>query len=112
MVLFSPPYKDARSYGGLPPLVGEAWVAHKVEVFQAALRVCKGLVACVCAGRTKDYRWSAVPALLMADLHRQGITLRNPAINRRVSIPPPCPGPTTRQWAPAEVRAGEEATVP
>jgi hypothetical protein len=68
--------------------VGEAWVAYWLAVFKAALRACGGLVACVCQGRTKDYRWSAVPALLMADLHRQGVNLR-------------CPGTCTASGFPA-----------
>lgn len=58
-----------------------------VKVFQASLRVCKGLVAFVLQGQTKAYRWSAAPALLMADLHRAGVHLRNPPVYHRVGIP-------------------------
>jgi hypothetical protein len=54
---------------------------------QESLRVCKGLVAFVVQGRTRAYRWSATPALLMADLHRAGINLRNPPLYRRDGIP-------------------------
>ena len=65
----------------------DAWVAWMVEVFQAAQAACKGLVAFVVAGQTKNYRWSAGPALLMAELHRAGMNLRNPPIFHRVGIP-------------------------
>jgi hypothetical protein len=78
LVFFSPPYEDRRSYGGLPPLVGEAWVARYVEVIKAALRACKGVVCCVCDGKTENYRWSAVSAKLIADLDRAGVHLRKP----------------------------------
>jgi hypothetical protein len=58
-----------------------------VQVFEAALRCCTGLVAFVVDGKTEDFRWSAVPAKLMADLDRRGITLRHPAIYERDGIP-------------------------
>jgi hypothetical protein len=58
-----------------------------VKVYLAALRVCKGLVAFVVEGQTDDFRWSATPALLMADLHRAGVTLRKPPVYHRVGIP-------------------------
>jgi hypothetical protein len=38
-------------------------------------------------GKTKKFRWSAVPMLLAADLHRQGIHLRKPPIFHRIGIP-------------------------
>jgi hypothetical protein len=56
-------------------------------VFREGLRICRGLVAMVLEGYTKDYRWSATPAMLMADLHRAGIHLRKPPIFHRVGIP-------------------------
>ena len=66
---------------------GQEWVDWMVATFKAALRASKGLVAFVLEGQTRGYRWSAVPALLMADLHREGIHLRRPAIFHRVGIP-------------------------
>ena len=58
-----------------------------VEVYRAALRVCKGLVAFVVEGRTENYSYSAGPLLLAADLRRAGITLRKPPIYKRSGIP-------------------------
>ena len=83
----SPPYEDARTYGIDFNLKSQEWVDWMVEVYKASLRVCKGLVAFVVQGRTRKYRWSATPALLMADLHRTGINLRRPAIYQRFGIP-------------------------
>jgi hypothetical protein len=57
-----------------------------VQVFRECLRVCRGLVAMVVEGFTKNYRWSATPALLMADLHRAGICLRKPPVFHRIGI--------------------------
>lgn len=87
LVFGSPPYEKARTYGIGFNLSGQAWVDWMVKVFQASLRVCRGLVAFVLQGQTKNYRWSATPALLMADLHRAGIQLRNPPVFHRVGIP-------------------------
>ena len=92
LVLGSPPYEQARLYleGGVNLGVArktEAWVSWMVDVFQAAQQACRGLVAFVVAGQTKNYRWSAGPALLAADLHRAGFNLRNPPIFSRVGIP-------------------------
>jgi len=77
----------ARTYGIDFSLAGQAWVDWMVDVFEACRRVCKGLVACVCEGQTRKFRWSAVPALLMADLHRAGFHLRRPGIFHRIGIP-------------------------
>ena len=88
----SPPYEECRLYleGGVNLGISrktDAWVAWMVEVFQAAQAACKGLVAFVVAGQTKNYRWSAGPALLMAELHRAGMNLRNPPLYVRHGIP-------------------------
>lgn len=87
LVFGSPPYEDARTYGIDFSMKGQAWVDWMVEVFQACLPHCRGLVAFVLEGRTRKFRWSATPALLMADLHRAGITLRKPPAYHRVGIP-------------------------
>jgi hypothetical protein len=87
LVFCSPPYEDARSYG-LPNMpAGEAWVEWAVAAFREHLRVCRGLVAWVVEGRTRNFRWSATPAMFMADLHRAGVCLRKPPIYRRYGIP-------------------------
>jgi hypothetical protein len=87
LALFSPPYQRARTYGIDFALDGQAWVDWMVRVFHACLRVCRGLVACVCEGQTRAYRYSCAPFLLMADLHRAGVHLRKPVAYRRVGIP-------------------------
>jgi hypothetical protein len=87
LVFGSPPYEDARTYSMGFKLAGQGWVDWMVEVVKASLRISRGLVAFVVEGRTKNFKWSATPALLMADLHRAGITLRKPPIFSRIGIP-------------------------
>jgi DNA methylase len=87
LVFGSPPYRLARTYGINFSLADQAWVDWMVEVYRSATRVCRGLVAFVVEGQTCHYRWTAEPALLMADLHRAGFNLRRPVIYHRVGIP-------------------------
>jgi hypothetical protein len=87
LVFFSPPYEDCRTYGIDFRLKGQAWVDWMVKVFVESARVSRGLVACVVEGQTRKFKWSATPALLMADLHRTGLNLRKPPIFHRVGIP-------------------------
>lgn len=87
LVICSPPYEDARTYSIGFSLKDQAWVDWSVERYIECVRVCKGLVVWVVEGRTKQFCWSATPALLMADLHRAGISLRKPPIYHRVGIP-------------------------
>jgi len=88
LVFGSPPYEAQREYGELKfDLKGQDWVDWMVKVFEASLRVCKGLVAFVVGhGVQENYKWSATPALLIADLHRKGICLRNPKWYKRYGI--------------------------
>lgn len=83
----SPPYEAARTYGIDFALKGQAWVDWAVERFLECYRVSKGLTAWVIEGQTKQFQWSATPALFMADLHRRGVKLRKPPIYSRVGIP-------------------------
>lgn len=87
LVLCSPPYEAARSYGIDFHLKGQDWVDWAVPIYLECVRVCHGLVAWVVEGQTRDFRWSATPALLMADLHRKGVKLRKPPIYQRIGIP-------------------------
>jgi hypothetical protein len=87
LVFDSPPYEAARTYGIGFRLRGQAWVDWMVERTVEALRICKGPVITVVEGQARDFRWSATPALLMADLHRRGIHLRKPPIYHRFSFP-------------------------
>jgi len=86
LVFGSPPYEDARLYDMDFRLKGQAWVDWMVKVVQASLRVSRGLVAFVVEGRTRKFRWSATPALLMADLHRAGVHLRKPPLYERWGV--------------------------
>lgn len=87
LVICSPPYEDARTYGIDFGLKGQDWVDWCVPRYLECLRVCRGLVAWVVEGRTRQFRWSATPMLLAADLHRAGVKLRKPPIYNRVGIP-------------------------
>lgn len=87
LVFTSPPYEDARTYGIDFKLKGQQWVDWAMERYLECVRVSKGLVCWVVEGKTRQFRWSATPALLMADLHRQGVKLRKPPAFHRVGIP-------------------------
>jgi hypothetical protein len=86
-VICSPPYEDARTYGIGFNLKGQEFVDWCVTRFMEHYRISRGVVCWVIEGKTKDFRWSATPALLMADLHRAGVNLRKPPIFNRVGIP-------------------------
>lgn len=87
LVIGSPPYESARTYGIGYKLKGQAWVDWCLARYLECVRVCRGLVAWVVEGQTRDFRYSAGPALLMADLHRAGVRLRKPVAFHRVGIP-------------------------
>lgn len=88
LVLCSPPYETARLYGELQfTLKGQDWVDWCLPRFLECYRVCRGLTAWVVEGQTRQFQYSAAPALLMADLHRAGVKLRKPPIFHRVGIP-------------------------
>lgn len=86
LILCSPPYEAARTYGIDFKLRGQDWVDWAVERYLECVRVSRGLVAWVIEGQTRQFRWSATPALLMADLCRSGVRLRKPPIFNRVGI--------------------------
>jgi hypothetical protein len=87
LVMCSPPYEAARTYRIDFKLRGQEWVDWAVERFVECVRVSKGLVVWVVEGQTRDFRWTATPILLAADLHRKGIHLRKPPIYQRYGIP-------------------------
>lgn len=80
LVCCSPPYGAARTYGIDFKLQEQDWVDWAVLRYMECFRVCKGLVAWVADCETEDFRWLCTPFLLMADLHRAGISLRRPPI--------------------------------
>ncbi len=87
LVFGSPPYEAQRTYGIGFTLQGQAWVDWMVSIVLESLWICRGLVVFVVEGRTKNFRWSATPVLLMADLHRIGVCLRKPPVFCRQGIP-------------------------
>lgn len=88
LIVTSPPYDAARRYGTLDfKLEGEAWAVWARPIFMECLRVCRGPVCWVVQGTTTDYRWSAAPSILEADLHRAGVCLRRPLVYARSGIP-------------------------
>lgn len=88
LVFGSPPYLNQRTYGGMnPERSDEDWVRWMVGIYQSCLRVCKGAVCFVVDSPTKNYRWTALPHLLAADLVRAGVTLRRDLFYRRDGIP-------------------------
>jgi hypothetical protein len=87
LVFGSPPYEAQRTYSIGFNMKGQDWVDWMVAGFREWLRVSRGLVAMVVEGFTRDFRYSASPLLLMADLHRAGITLRKPPAFHRIGIP-------------------------
>jgi site-specific DNA-methyltransferase (adenine-specific) len=87
LVFTSPPYEAARTYGIEFDLKGEAYVDWCLERYMECLRVSRGLVAWVIEGQTRQYRYTATPLLLMADLHRKGVHLRKPPAFARQGIP-------------------------
>ncbi len=87
LIFCSPPYENARTYNIDFNLKGQEWVDWALLRFVECVRVCKGLACWVVEGKTKQFQWSATPALLMADLHRAGIKLRKPPLYKRNGIP-------------------------
>lgn len=88
LCMASPPYECQRAYSDLEfSLRGEEWVEWAVERFMECYRVTRGLTAWVVEGQTRDYQWSATPALLMAELHKRGVKLCKPPIYARHGIP-------------------------
>jgi hypothetical protein len=76
LVLFSPPYEDARQYGELKfKLRGEAWVQWLRPIVVESARVSRGLVLVNAAGKVRDWKYSPIIEMLTADLVRiDGLT--------------------------------------
>lgn len=87
LVITSPPYEDARTYGIDFTLKGDEWVTWAADRFEECVRVCRGLVAWVVEGKTRKFRYSATPLKLAVELDRRGVHLRKPPIFHRVGIP-------------------------
>lgn len=87
LVFTSPPYEDCRLYGDLNfKLKGDDWVDWAFERYVECLRVCRGLVAWVVEGKTRQFTYSATPFRLMVRLQDAGYKLRKPPVFHRVGI--------------------------
>lgn len=86
LVMTSPPYEAARTYGIGFRLKGQAWVDWAVEIFVECCRVSRGLVCWIVDGQTRGYQYSMTPMLMMADLHRAGVNLRKPPLYLRWGV--------------------------
>lgn len=88
LIFGSPPYEAQRTYRELNfKLKGQDWVDWMLLLWSEWHRICRGLVAMVVEGYTEDFKYSAGPLLLGADLHRAGYNLRRPAFYQRYGVP-------------------------
>lgn len=113
LVIGSPPYLDARTYGIGAQRGLDAWVAWMLDVTREALRVTRGLVVWVCAGVTRQWCYQPGPEALLADGVRSGLIAWRPVYWRRVGIP----GSGGKQWYRADVEyclafARERGAIP
>lgn len=83
----SPPYEARRTYSIGFNKRGEVWVAWMKDLVLRLLPKVKGSIFIVCEGETKNYSYSCVPDLLIADLKRAGVTFRKTLAYHRVGIP-------------------------
>lgn len=88
LVFCSPPYESQRTYAEVEfNLSGDKYVEWAADCFGECLRVCKGLVAWVIEGATKDFEYSATPFELMCEIKRRGAKVRKPIVFHRNGIP-------------------------
>ena len=87
LVICSPPYEDARTYDIDFKLRGDDWVKWALPRYKECLRVCKGLVAWVVNGRTRQFSYSCTPEMLIVALVNAGAKLRKPPLYYREGIP-------------------------
>jgi hypothetical protein len=99
LVLGSPPYCDARTYGIGAQRKCAGWVEWMLAATAEALRVSKGAVIWVAAGVTRDWNyWPACEGLMWEWWRRGGHAFR-PVYWHRVGIP----GSGGEQWFRADV---------
>ena len=87
LLMTSPPYLEARSYGIKAGRKLEEWVSWMRAVVEVAAPKVRGLIAINCEGQTRDFRYLPAPFLLIGDMHRAGFNLRKPCVYKRNGIP-------------------------
>lgn len=70
LVLFSPPYSDARTYGIGFKLRGQAWVDWMRPIIAESCRVSSGLVIVNASAPVKKHKYTPAVEWLVADLTR------------------------------------------
>jgi site-specific DNA-methyltransferase (adenine-specific) len=86
LVMGSPPYCDARTYGIAAQRDVYEWVEWMLRITEEALRVTRGAVIWVCAGVTRErIYWPACEGLLWEGFKR-GWAMECPAFWHRVGI--------------------------
>lgn len=99
LILGSPPYADARSYGISAERNCHDWIAWMLHVTAEAVRVSRGLVIWIVAGVTRKWCYWPGPEGLLYEWWRQGGHCWRPAYWHRVGIP----GSGGKQWLRADI---------
>jgi hypothetical protein len=99
LVLGSPPYLDARTYGIGAQRDCAEWIDWMLAVTAEACRVSRGLVLWVCAGVTRDRCYQPGPEGLLYEWVKRGGQAWRPAFWHRVGIP----GSGGKYWLRADV---------
>lgn len=99
LVLGSPPYLDARTYGISAQRKCQAWIDWMLDVTAECVRVSRGLVIWVCAGVTRKWVYQPGPEGLLYEWWKRGGYCWRPAFWHRCGIP----GSGGKQWLRADV---------
>lgn len=99
LVVGSPPYCDARTYGIGAQRDCQAWVDWMLDVTTEALRVSRGSVIWIAAGVTRDRTYWPACEGLMWEWWKRGGSLYRPCYWHRVGVP----GSGGDQWFRADV---------
>ncbi len=99
LVLGSPPYCDARTYGIDAQRDCQNWIDWMLDVTGEACRISRGLVLWVCAGVTRHHRYWPAPEGLLYEWWKRGGECWRPAYWHRSGIP----GSGGKQWLRSDV---------
>lgn len=99
LVLGSPPYCDARTYGINAQRGCQEWIDWMLKATAEAVRVSRGLVIWVVSGVTRDWCYWPAPEGLLYEWQKSGGRCWRPAYWSRVGIP----GSGGKQWLRSDV---------